>query len=368
MDKTVFAFSFGRGMHSVPKIGFGTASLNGDTCVTAVKTALQTGYRMVDTALLYGNQVEVGEAIKASGVDRADIWLTSKVSFFPAVTDSATKLWMYNENNLKGQEPGSIDLSLQQLGVSYVDLMLIHNPCASALEYNAASLPHFFEYFKLYHPEKAFNPSCYADGEPVRPALLEHKRNKLRAPGSIDYSAGYSLRKQAWANMEAAQAAGKCKFIGVSNYPAELLEEMQSYAKVMPQFNQLEMHPRYASPKLREVAARLGVTLIGYGCASAMQIDLPAAVGSAAADTGLTAVQVCQRWMMQQAVIPLVRSKDPTHIAENFRVLTGAADNSAAAVQLSEEQLAAIDAEDRDYPYYWDPCATVLSLGSDSSK
>lgn len=336
----------------LPSIGFGTASLKGDICTTAVKAAIDIGYRMIDTALLYGNQVEVGQAIKECNVNRDELWITSKVGFFPPVADSNDKLWMYNDNNLKGQEDLSIDLSLQQMGLDYIDLMLIHNPCASPAEYNAATLPHFFEYFNLYYPEKSFSPAHYADGESIRDALILHKLNKI--PTDVSYEETYALRKRSWQNLEKAQKDGKCKYIGVSNYPVELLEEMMSYATVMPQFNQLEFHPRFASPKLRDTANRLGVKLIGYGCSSAMKIEVPAAVAEVASKTGLSNVEVCQCWMKSFDIVPLVRSKDPSHIAENFRVLD--------KEPLTSNDIERINTEHRDYPYYWDPRATRLTI------
>eukprot|EP01079_Euglenida_sp_SAG-EU17-18_P007951 gene7951-7356_t len=67
----------------IPKLGFGTATLTGERAAARVATALKAGYRHVDTALLYGNQVAVGKAIRDSGVPREDIWVTSKVAFFP---------------------------------------------------------------------------------------------------------------------------------------------------------------------------------------------------------------------------------------------------------------------------------------------
>lgn len=336
----------------LPSIGFGTASLKGDICTTAVRTAIDSGYRMIDTALLYGNQIEVGQAIKDSNVNRDELWITSKVGFFPPVVDPYSKLWMYNDNNIKGQEDASIDLSLQQLGLDYVDLMLIHNPCASPTEYNAATLPHFFEYFSLYHPEKSFSPAQYADGESIREALISHKLNKIST--DVNYEATFALRKKSWQNLEKAQKDGKCKYIGVSNYPVELLEEMKSYATVMPHFNQLEIHPRFASPELRETATRLGVKLIGYGCSSAMRIEVPAAVAEVASRTGLSDVTVCQCWMKSLGIVPLVRSKDPTHIAENFQALN--------KEPLNDNDIEKISAEHRDYPYYWDPRATRLTI------
>lgn len=72
--------------------------------------------------------------------------------------------------------------------------------------------------------------------------------------------------------MEAALKAGKCKYIGVSNYPAALLEEMVEYAEIMPCVNQLELHPRYASPDLQATAKKHGVVLTGYGTGNSLGI------------------------------------------------------------------------------------------------
>ena len=73
---------------------------------------------------------------------REEIEITSKVAFFPE--NSAGVCW-YNANNEKGGEEASIDLCLEQLGVDYIDLMLVHSPVCTVPEYKPASMPHFFE-------------------------------------------------------------------------------------------------------------------------------------------------------------------------------------------------------------------------------
>ena len=126
----------------MPALGLGTATLKEGRCLAAIDAAFNAGYRLLDTALLYGNQVEVGEAIKLSPLAREEIWITSKVAFFPPESEG---VWMHNANNVKGDEAASIALTLQQLQLSHVDLLLVHNPCALKGEYSAAGLPHFFE-------------------------------------------------------------------------------------------------------------------------------------------------------------------------------------------------------------------------------
>ena len=82
--------------------------------------------------------------IKNSGVARDKFWVTTKVGFFPP---NSNGVWMYNSNNVKGEETESIDICLKQLGLEYVDLLLVHNPITSVPEYKAGSCPHFFELF-----------------------------------------------------------------------------------------------------------------------------------------------------------------------------------------------------------------------------
>lgn len=65
----------------MPLVGFGTFMLNGETCTNAVASAIKSGYRMIDTAETYGNEKEVGKDIKASGIDRKELFLITKVNF-----------------------------------------------------------------------------------------------------------------------------------------------------------------------------------------------------------------------------------------------------------------------------------------------
>ena len=97
----------------VPALGFGTFDIRGEDCVRATATALAIGYRHIDTAQEYGNEVEVGRAINGSGIDRGDIFLT-------------TKIWpnLIGDGDLQN----AANESLKSLSTSYVDLLLIHWP------------------------------------------------------------------------------------------------------------------------------------------------------------------------------------------------------------------------------------------------
>ena len=97
----------------VPALGYGTWNLRGKDCVSGVEKALEIGYRHIDTAQIYENEAEVGDGIKASGLKRNDIFLT-------------TKIWI--ENLRDGDLQKSLDVSLKKLKVDHVDLLLLHWP------------------------------------------------------------------------------------------------------------------------------------------------------------------------------------------------------------------------------------------------
>ena len=97
----------------IPALGFGTSPMTGSFSAEEVVTALKAGYRHIDTARKYGTERQVGEAIRASGVPRGDIFLTTKVS---------------HENLREADFARSVDESLKALNVDYFDLLMIHWP------------------------------------------------------------------------------------------------------------------------------------------------------------------------------------------------------------------------------------------------
>jgi len=97
----------------IPKLGLGTWQNTGDQCVETVRTALELGYRHVDTAQAYDNETEVGEGITAADVPREDVFLTTKV---------------WRSNLRAGDVRTSVRESRDRLGVEYIDLLLVHWP------------------------------------------------------------------------------------------------------------------------------------------------------------------------------------------------------------------------------------------------
>ncbi|PON37777.1 Aldo/keto reductase [Parasponia andersonii] len=175
----------------IPAIGLGTWQSGGDLCVEAVKMALSVGYRHIDCAHLYGNEVEVGEALAEAfmgSLKREDVFLTSKLY---CTMNSLNKIENY------------VRVSLKNLGVSYLDLYLMHWPESSAF------------------------------GDATDPPLKS---------GS-EYRQFLNRLKKAWKAMEALVELGLVRAIGVSNFSIQQIKELLKFAKVVPAVNQRDNNP-----------------------------------------------------------------------------------------------------------------------------
>lgn len=100
--------------YDMPVVGLGTYSLHGSVCEDSVCTAIQNGYRLIDTASFYGNEREVGEGIRKSGIARDEIFVTTKL--YP---------------NQYGCADRAIDAALVKLDIGYIDMMLLHHPASN---------------------------------------------------------------------------------------------------------------------------------------------------------------------------------------------------------------------------------------------
>ena len=165
----------------IPILGFGTwQTPDGDTARDCVKAALDAGYRHIDTAWVYGNEISVGEGIRASGVNRGDIFLT-------------TKHWVTERGYEKTK--AAIDVSLKNLGVDYLDLYLIHWPCVAKIspdwkEINASTWRGFEEAYRA-GKIRALGVSNF---EPLH--LDSESRSKLGARSdAARFSEMYVLRR-----------------------------------------------------------------------------------------------------------------------------------------------------------------------------
>jgi 2,5-diketo-D-gluconate reductase A len=119
--------------NAIPQLGFGVYQIPPEETAGAVGRALEIGYRHIDTAEMYGNEAEVGEAVRASGLDRGDVFVTSKLSNAFHEPDDARR---------------AFDETLSELGFDYVDLFLIHWPLPTRYDGDYVSTWKTLEEFK----------------------------------------------------------------------------------------------------------------------------------------------------------------------------------------------------------------------------
>ncbi len=258
--------------NQMPILGLGTWTLKGQTCEDSVYHALKTGYRLIDTARYYGNEKDVGRgiqrAIKEGLVKREEIFVTSKI--MPSDYDRAYK---------------GIEDSLKDLGLDYLDLILIHQPGY--------------------------------DDESVYRAMEEALKN------------------------------GLVKSIGISNYYSkEQVDEVLSYAKVLPAVIQNENHIYYQNNELREYVKTKGIVIESWypfgGRGHTAENFENETIVKIAQETGKSSAQVILRWQIQEGYIVIPGSSNPDHIEENFDIFD---------FSLSEEQMKEIEAVDKQSRY-----------------
>ncbi len=119
--------------NEIPQLGFGVFQIEAENTAEAVSEALKIGYRHIDTAEMYGNEKEVGEAIRASGLDRGDVYVTSKLN---------------NAFHEPQEAREAFDRTLSELGFDYVDLFLIHWPLPTRYNGDFVSTWQTLEEFK----------------------------------------------------------------------------------------------------------------------------------------------------------------------------------------------------------------------------
>jgi len=211
----------------MPLIGLGLWKINKETVADTVVEAIRAGYRHLDSACDYGNEKEVGEGIKRALDEglctREELWITSK-------------LW--NTYHHPDHVIMAMDQSLNDLGLEYLDLYLIHFPIA--LEY----IP--FE--TRYPPEWVFDPS---DDTP------------MMKPAKVPLS-------DTWGAMETLVDSGLARHIGVCNYGVSLMRDLLNYARIPPAVLQVESHPFLTQDKLMRFCAEEDIAVTAFSPLAAL--------------------------------------------------------------------------------------------------
>lgn len=229
----------------MPSLGFGTNTLKGDIGTRSVADAISVGYRLIDTAHIYGNEEAVGSGIKLSGIDRKELFITSKLWVDDAGYESTKK---------------AFETSINKIGVEYLDLYLIHRP-----------------------------------------------------RGDI---------KGTWQAMEELHKAGKIRAIGVSNFSAEQLDELKTYAEITPVINQIETHVFFQEKNLYPILKNSETQMEAWSPFAAgrngiFTNETLAAIGE---KYQKSIAQVCLRWHYQRGVVAIPRSTQKAHMIENLNI------------------------------------------------
>lgn len=230
----------------MPMEGFGVFQVpEAEVCKQAVLDALSVGYRLIDTAAAYFNEEAVGAAIRESGIDRKELFIT-------------TKLWIQDAGYEKAKKAFSV--SMEKLGLDYLDLYLIHQPMS-------------------------------------------------------DYYG-------AWRAMEELYEEGKIRAIGVCNFYPDRLADLCANARIAPMVDQVEMHPFFAQQKAIANMKEAGVVPEAWGPLAEGKhgIFTHPVLTEIGKKYDKTAAQVALRWNAQRGVVIIPKSVHKERMEENLAI------------------------------------------------
>ncbi len=286
----------------IPAVGigtFGSDNYDNDTIANALKTAIRHGYRHIDCAAVYGNEKEIGVAIKeiiAEGVvTREELWITSK-------------LWNDQHHNVAE----ACRQSMEDLQLDYLDLYLVHWPF----------------------------PNFHAKGVSV----------ESRDPNAKPYI--HEDFMKTWGEMEKLADAGLVRNIGTSNVTKAKMELILRDCRIKPVINEMEIHPHFQQPELYDFMVANGIQPIGF-CpigspnrperdkteTDTVPIEDPAIVAIAAAH-GVHPAVICLKWAVQRGEIIIPFSVKPEKFMANLEC--------AIIDPLTDEEMATMKSLDKN--------------------
>lgn len=279
-NQTVFTLNNGVKM---PGVGFGTFANEGAVGETykAVTHALKVGYRHLDCAWFYKNESEVGDAIRDflkenPSVKRSDLFI-------------CTKVW--NHLHEPEEVKWSLENSLKNFGLDYIDLFLVHWPIAA-------------------EKNEDYMPKIGPDGKYVI------KKELTENP------------EPTWRAMEELYEAGKARAIGVSNWTIADLQKMFKFAKVKPAVNQIEIHPFLPNEELVKFCQENDVLPDAYSPLGSQdqvpttgeKVRTNKTLNEVADRSGHTLAQVLLAWGLRRGYAVLPKSSTPSRIESNWQV------------------------------------------------
>lgn len=258
---------------AIPKLALGTWLIDDAAVADAVRAAAQIGYRHVDTAQAYGNERGVGEGIRTCGVARDELFVVSKVAA---------------EHKTYAEAAAGIDRTLQEMGLDYLDMMIIHSP----------------------QPWAEVNQSA----------------NRYEQENVEAYRA-----------LEDALAAGKLRAIGVSNFLEHDLANILDNCSVVPAVDQVLAHVGNIDFDLLAFCTEKGIRMEAYSPIAHGEAVRIEGIGEMAAAYGVTVAQLCIRYVIQLGMIALPKTSNPARMREN----------ASLDFAISDDDMAALDATGR---------------------
>lgn len=294
----------------IPVVGYGTFRSAPGEVGPAVMEALKAGYRHLDLAHVYGNEKEIGATLKQAFdeglVKRDDLFITGK-------------LW--NSDHDGDIVPQACDYSLADLGLDYFDLYLIHFPV------------------------------CW-------------KHTGLDTPSWGSSELGDTSLIDTWRAMEKLVDAGKCRSIGVSNFPLLTLHDLTTQARIQPACNQIEVHAYYVRESLVNYCISRNIcvvahTPLGGGLSNKQSWNYEApmeskVIKSIAEAHQVTVAQVLLRYSLQRGIVVIPKSCKPSRIAQNSDLFGFA---------LTNEQMGEISKLDKYISYKTNPNPLSATVG-----
>ncbi|KAI9269373.1 NADP-dependent oxidoreductase domain-containing protein [Sporodiniella umbellata] len=249
---------------TMPALGLGTWQSKPNEVYNAVLVALKNGYKHIDAAFIYGNEKEVGQAIKDSKVPREELFIT-------------TKLW--NNSHRPEAVEKALQVSLDNLQLEYIDLYLMHWPVA------------------------------FKGGEEPAP---KDKDGKILFD-DVDYTETYTAMEKL--------VGPKVRAIGVSNFTIAKLEKLAKTQKVVPAVNQVELHPFLPQDDLIKYCNEHNITVTAYSPLGST--DSPflkdEKIAKIAEKYDTTPAQILISWAIQRGTVVIPKSVTESRIISNFK-------------------------------------------------
>ena len=241
---------------AVPQLALGTWLIDDGEAADAVASAIRMGYRHIDTAQAYMNERGVGRGIRAGGIARDRLYITTKVAA---------------EHKDYRSAAAGIDGSLKALGLDYIDLMIIHSPQP---------------WDKVNQSDDRF----------------------------------FEGNREAWRALTDAYKAGKLRAIGVSNFLKEDIDNLWDTAEVKPMVNQVLCHISNTPLELIDYCQKLGIVMEAYSPVAHGEAMKNPKIAEMAEKYGVSVPQLCIRYDIQLGMIVLPKTANPDHMRSNADV------------------------------------------------